>query len=331
MAVFTVISPSLLSTWLQDFEVGHLLKLEGISAGIENTNYFVTTDCTVHQGAFVLTIFEKLSAAQLPFYLEFMRVLAEADVTVPRPIANRRGEILHTLVGKPCALATRLDGNVELNPTPEHCRQVGAALAAMHEVGARYQQQSPSLMLANPRGLAWWQEVLPSVLPYLPQTLRNLLQEEVEKQSEVSLSADYAALPRGPVHADLFRNNVLFAGSREVPRLGGLIDFYFAGVDTWLFDVAVTVNDWCINLASGAVDAARYDALVGAYHEVRPFTDAERRLWSMALRAAALRFWLSRLYDYYLPRQAETLTPHDPTHFERILCLRRAQTLLLPF
>ena len=278
----------------------------------------------------MLTIFEKLTREQLPFYLEFMRTLAQAGVNVPLPIANRQGQILHSLCDKPCALATRLEGGFELDPNPAHCRQVGAALARLHEVGLDYQKQRPDLMLDNPRGLNWWQQTLPLVGPHIPPALQRLLVQEVRDQAEYATASDYAVLTRGPVHADLFRNNVLFAGSREQPRLGGFIDFYFAGVDTWLFDVAVTVNDWCIDVPTGAIDLPRYEALLRTYAEVRPFSTAEQRAWPMMLRAAALRFWMSRLYDFYLPRAAETLTPHDPSHFERVLRQRRLHDHPLP-
>jgi homoserine kinase type II len=245
-------------------------------------------------------------------------------------MANRQGQILHHWCNKPCALATRLQGEFELNPTPEHCRQVGAALARMHEVGLDYRRQRPELMLDNPRGLSWWQETLPRVLPHTSPALQQLLTQELQAQTEYASTPDYAQLSRSPVHADLFRNNVLFAGTHDQPRLGGFIDFYFAGVDTWLFDVAVTVNDWCIDLATGAIDAPRYAALLHAYALVRPFSPAEHRAWPMMLRAGALRFWISRLYDFYLPRAAANLTPHDPAHFEHVLRLRRLHEHSLP-
>jgi homoserine kinase type II len=141
------------------------------------------------------------------------------------------------------------------------------------------------------------------------------LRAEIHAQQAFAGSDTYHQLARGPVHADLFRNNVMFDGE----RLTGFFDFYFAGCDTWLFDVAVTVNDWCIDLETGALDLPRARAMLDAYHAVRPFTAAERNAWQPMLQAGALRFWLSRLYDFYLPREAEMLTPHDPTHFERIL------------
>jgi homoserine kinase type II len=137
----------------------------------------------------------------------------------------------------------------------------------------------------------------------------------MQYQEEFAASATYHAITQGPIQADLFRNNVMFDGE----RLTGFFDFYFAGCDTWLFDVAVTVNDWCIDLGSGALDTARVRAMLTAYHATRPFTDAEKQAWQAMLRASALRFWLSRLYDFHQPREAEMLTPHDPAHFERIL------------
>jgi homoserine kinase type II len=183
-------------------------------------------------------------------------------------------------------------------------------LAKMHVAGQDYPLYQPNL-----RGLEWWRETTPVVLPYLPDDAQRLLRAEMHFQEALAASALYESLPRGPIHADLFRNNVMFDGE----RLSGFFDFYFAGCDTWLFDVAVTVNDWCIDLDTGATDPARVRAMLDAYRAERPFTSAEEAAWPALLRAAALRFWLSRLYDFYLPREAEMLTPHDPTHFERIL------------
>jgi homoserine kinase type II len=142
-----------------------------------------------------------------------------------------------------------------------------------------------------------------------------LLRSELAFQNHTAQSAAYAALPRGPVHADLFRDNVMFEGE----RLTGFFDFYFAGVDTWLFDLAVCLNDWCIDLPSGAHHPARAQAMLGAYNQARPLSAPERALLPALLRAGALRFWVSRLWDYHLPRAASMLTPHDPSHFERVL------------
>jgi homoserine kinase type II len=306
MAVFTPVSLDDLHQWLTQFSLGKPLAVKGISSGIENSNFFLTTET----GEYVLTIFEQLTFEQLPFYLELMRHLAGHGVLVPMPIANRNGAILHTLHGKPCSIVTRLDGRSQLEPTPVHCAGVGAMLAKMHLAG-----QGFPLQQSNLHGLDRWRDTTPIVLPYLRKEIQQLLRDEIRTQEAFAASAIHHQLPRGPVHADLFRDNVMFVGE----RLSGFFDFYFAGCDSWIFDVAVTVNDWCIDLETGALDEARVRALLDAYHAVRRFTAAEKAAWRTMLRAGALRFWLSRLVDFYLPREAKMLTPHDPMHFERIL------------
>jgi homoserine kinase type II len=314
MAVFTPVSIDDLAQWADQYDIGKVLAVKGISSGIENSNFFVTTE----RAEYVLTVFEKLSFAQLPFYLKLMRHVAERGVLVPHPIANRHGELLASLHGKPAALVTKLEGGCQMAPKPHHCAEVGAMLAKLHLAAQDYALRQPNL-----RGLEWWRETVPVVMPFLPPSEQELLRAELAFQEDHAASAAFARLPRGPVHADLFRNNVMFDGD----RLTGFFDFYFAGVDTWLFDVAVTVNDWCVNEPDGALDPARTRALLGAYHAVRPFSDDEAQSWRTMLRAGALRFWLSRLYDLHLPRDAEMLTPHDPAHFERILRERIAQPI----
>jgi homoserine kinase type II len=316
MAVFTTVSLEQLSGWIAQFSLGQARAIKGISSGIENSNFFITTDT----GEYVLTLFEKLSAEQLPFYLCLMRHLAQRGVLVPEPIANRSGDIIHTLNGKPASIVTKLEGEHQMAPQPQHCAAVGAMLAKMHLAAQDFEIRQPNL-----RGLPWWRETAPIVLPHLPAEAQQLLRDEMVFQETFAAGDVYAELLGntegplfGPIHADLFRNNVMFDGD----RLTGFFDFYFAGCDTWLFDLAVTVNDWCIDVDSGQLDLPRARAMLDAYHGVRPFTAAETQAWQAMLRAAALRFWLSRLYDFYLPRDAEMLTPHDPVHFERILRLR---------
>jgi len=306
MAVFTAVTLDDLSQWIKQFPLGRALALDGISSGIDNSNFFLTTE----RGEYVLTIFENLRFEQLPFYVQLMRHLAERGIPVPAPVPNADGELVVALQDKPAIIVSRLSGASQMDPQPVHCAEVGAMLARMHLAGRDYALQQPNL-----RGLDWILATAPEVQPYLSDGEATLLRNETAFQSAFAAGSTYAALPRGPVHADLFRNNVMF----EDERLSGCFDFYFAGVDTWLFDVAVTVNDWCIDLASGRLDAARVRALLGAYHAARPFTQDEAAAWQPMLRAGALRFWLSRLYDLHLPRAAELLTPHDPTHFERIL------------
>ena len=306
MAVFTAVSLDQLDDWIVQFPLGRARALDGIASGIENSNFFLTTE----RGQYVLTIFEVLTFAQLPFYLELMRHLAEHGVCVPAPVPNINGELVVALHGKPAAIVSKLDGNPQMAPCGVHCAAVGSMLARMHLAGRDFALQQPNL-----RGLAWWNQACPSVLPYLDMDTAALLRAELDFQNTFAASPTYAALTQGPVHADLFRNNVMFDGE----RLTGFFDFYFAGCDSWLFDMAVAVNDWCIDQDSGVLDAARVHAMLAAYHQVRPFTDDEQRAWQPMLRAAALRFWLSRLVDFHRPRAAHMLTPHDPKHFERIL------------
>ena len=306
MAVFTAVSLDDLAPWLKQFPLGTASAIKGIASGIENSNFFIATE----RGDYVLTIFENLGFDQLPFYLNLMRHLADHGVLVPAPVPNDQDALVVALHGKPAAIVSKLAGSSQMAPEPVHCAAVGAMLAKMHVAAQSFTMAQPNL-----RGLPWWQETTPLVLPFLDENNAALLRSELAYQTTFAASADYDRLPRGPVHADLFRNNVMFDGE----RLTGFFDFYFAGCDSLLFDVAVTVNDWCIDLDTGALDPARVRAMLDAYHAVRPFSDAEQAAWQPLLRAAALRFWLSRLYDFHQPRAAEMLTPHDPGHFERIL------------
>jgi homoserine kinase type II len=318
MAVFTEVSEREAGTLLRELKLGELREMRGIQSGIENTNYFVTAEDMLGQREFELTLFERLTFEQLPFYLHLMKHLAQHGIPVPDPAADRNGDILHTVCGKPAALVNKLEGKHELAPGPDHCAQVGAMLARMHLAGRDYTRQQPNL-----RGLAWWNETVPVVLPFVTPAQSALLQSELAFQNHVAASSAYAALPRGPVHADLFRDNVMF----DAGRLTGFFDFYFAGVDTWLFDIAVCLNDWAIDLPTGRHDPERASAFVHAYAGVRPLSAAERQLLPAMLRAGALRFWISRLWDFHLPREASLLKPHDPTHFERVLRERVAHPL----
>ncbi len=316
MAVFTQVSDNEARELLRQLQLGELHALRGIEGGIENTNYFVTCD----EGEFVLTLFERLTAAQLPFYLHLMKHLAHKGIPVPDPRANKAGDILHTVCGKPAAVVNRLAGRSQLAPEAVHCAAVGGMLARMHLAGRDYDRQQPNL-----RGLPWWNETVPVVLPHIGPDQAALLRAELAYQNHIAASPAYAALPRGPVHADLFRDNVMFEGA----QLTGFFDFYFAGVDSFLFDLAVCLNDWCIDLPTGAHDAHRATAMIDAYQAVRALTAAERSLLPALLRAGALRFWISRLWDYYLPREASMLTPHDPSHFERVLRQRARHPVTL--
>ncbi|MDP3621863.1 MAG: homoserine kinase [Polynucleobacter sp.] len=318
MAVFTPIELSDIAHWIStDFAIGKAKAIRGIQGGIENSNFFLDTEMGGSPQEYVLTIFERLSAAQLPYYLELMRHLANQGIPVPKPIANHAGTILFDLKSKPAAIVSKLPGVSRMEPNSQQCAMVGSMLAKMHLAGSSFAGDQPNL-----RSLPWWRETAPKILPHLSAEQSALLNDELHFQEVFFASTQYQNLPAGASHCDLFRDNVLFEGEGSQERLGGFFDFYFAGTDKWLFDLAVTINDWCL-AKDGGLDADRTQALVTAYQSVRPLTADELQGGSAMLRAAALRFWISRLWDFYLPRDAQMLTPHDPKHFERILLHRR--------
>lgn len=301
MSVFTKVSPDEARAWLKNYVLGDLLELKGISDGIENTNYFLTTA----HGRYVLTLFERLSEQDLPFFVGLMAHLANHGVPCPRPVADLNDRMVGRLNGRPAAIVSRLPGTPVRSPTSAQCGQVGEVLADLHLSGRTYAHAIP-----NPRGTEWREDTAPRVRHHLSLQRAALLDEEMRFQSRHA----FADLPQSVVHADLFRDNVLFDGD----TLGGVIDFYFACRDVQLYDVAIAVNDWCID-AEGELDQARSLALLAAYHARRPFNAAEHDAWPAMLRRAALRFWLSRLYDLHFPRPGELTHAKDPEHFARIL------------
>ncbi|MDH5349382.1 MAG: homoserine kinase [Betaproteobacteria bacterium] len=310
MSVYTPVSQAELAAWLRNYSVGALRALEPIKSGIENTNYFVTTS----QGRYVLTLFERLPAAELPFYLELMAHLARHGIPCPAPIADLANALLGELNGKPAALVTRLPGRSIERPGAHECAELGALLARMHLAGRSY-----GGYLDNPRGPRWWRVAARDLRPFLDAARSKLLEAELDFQA----GQRFPDLPRGPVHADLFRDNALF----DDGRLSGVFDFYFAGVDCLLYDVAVCANDWCLAdpVADRGLDPGLTRAFLAAYDALRPFSAVERAAWPAMLRAAALRFWLSRMHDLHLPRPGELVHAHDPEHFRLVLERRIAE------
>jgi homoserine kinase type II len=310
MAVYTEVSAEEAQTLLTKLKLGTLLGLKPISSGIENTNYFVSSSA----GEWVLTLFERLKPEELPFYLELMRHLAQRGLPVPEPQADGQGSLVLRVGEKPAAVVNRLEGESLEAPDLHHCAQLGATLARMHLAVSDFALAQPNL-----RGLAWRENTARTVRPYLDEAARALLDREIAHQQALHASPAYQQLPAGAVHADLFRDNALFAGLPGRERLSGVFDFYFAGTDTFLFDLAVALNDWCVDLDTGELDLARAEACAAAYQAERPLSGTELRLLPALRRTAALRFWLSRLADWHQPRAASLLQPKPPLHFERVL------------
>jgi homoserine kinase type II len=306
MAVYTDLLVDEVAAFFGVLGLGRPRSVRGIMTGIENTNYFVGTET----GEYVLTLFERLTREHLPFYLHLMKHLAARGMAVPNPIASGSGKILHELKGRPAVVVNRLAGESVTAPSESHCRSIGKFLARMHLAGRDYPRYQD-----NPRGLAWWAEVTPVVSRCISDGQRSLLSSELAFQKGIAASPSYGQLPKGPVHADLFRDNALFDGE----QLTGVFDFYFAGCDALLFDIAVCLNDWCVDGCTSRQHDGRADAFLSGYESVRMLTPPERALLPAMRRAGAFRFWLSRLWDLHLPREAALLNAHDPSHFERIL------------
>jgi homoserine kinase type II len=307
MSVYTKVSFEELSAWLARYAISPLVELAPIASGIENTNYFVTTE----RERLVLTLYERLPAEDLPFYLNLMAHLAHHDVPAPEPIADRSGTYFSVLNSKPASLVTRLDGSPVMAPAAAHCAQIGRTVAELHVATATFRGRH-----ANPRGATWRTQAARAVRRFLAPDQLDLLNTEMDMQRKTARRR----LPHGAIHGDLFRDNALFVDG----NLSGIIDFGFAATDALAYDLAITVNDWCIT-EDGELDPERTRALTDAYQAVRPLTNDERDAWPLLLRLGALRFWLSRLYDLYLPRPGELTHAHDPGHFERVLRARVAR------
>jgi len=304
MSVYTTIEHNELEDFLAHYPAGKLKQFEGISAGIENTNYFVDTD----KDRFVLTIFEALSKDELPYFLDLMAHLAEHQVPSAHPQADNQQHYLRELKGKPAALVKRLTGKSVEHPSASQCAALGKALGHLHLAGQDFPHHR-----ANERGPHWWHQTTEAVMSHLDNEDQQLLSNELHFQKQHA----HDDLPRGVIHADLFRDNALFDGE----ELTGIIDFYYACNDVLLYDVAVTANDWC-SYENGSLDKARLDALLNAYQNERSLTAQEQQAWPVMLRAAALRFWLSRLQDKHFPREGEITHIKDPDAFKRILINR---------
>jgi homoserine kinase type II len=312
MSVFTSVSVQELQAWLQGYSIGEVVELKGISSGITNTNYFVITT----QNKYVLTLFEHNTMDELPYFIDLMSHLATHGVPCPQPITNDSGISLHMLNGKPAVLISCLNGHDITVPEVKHCAEVGAVLAKMHVAGQSFVERGIDQAAKphrNPRDADWRVKIAGLVMPHIPAEDQQLLKATLAFQSALDISE----LPTGIIHADLFRDNVLFDGD----KVGGLIDFYYACNDLLAYDLAIAVNDWCVQ-ADGALDRARLNAMLEAYQAIRPLTKAEQDAWNSMLRIAALRFWLSRLHDKIYPQDGELTHAKDPDHFKNILKLR---------
>lgn len=314
MSVFTPLERPVLEDFLALYGLGRLRDFRGIAEGSENSNFFVSLE----KGEFVLTLVERGPVQEMPFFIELLDVLHEADLPVPYALRTKDGAALRQLEGKPALLQPRLAGRHERSPNNHHCQEVGNLLARLHLATRERIIERPS-----DRGLSWMLHEGQAFQSHLSGNAATLLADALEEIAR--LLAEQPALPRANLHADLFRDNVLFDG----PHLAGVIDFYNACSGWMLYDLAIAVNDWC-STEDGALDGPRARALLAAYATKRPFTALEAELWPEMLRVACVRFWLSRLIAAEAFAGQDVLI-HDPMEFERRLAQRQTVGIRLPF
>lgn len=314
MSVFTPLARPELETFLAPYGLGRLRDFQGIVAGSENTNYFISLE----QGEFVLTLVERGPVQDLPFFIELLDVLHEADLPVPYALRTTDGSALRELAGKPALLQPRLPGKHVSEPNTQHCVQIGELLGHLHLA-----TRDHVLERKTDRGLDWMLTEGAELVSHLDPASGGLLKtalEEIER-----LKPGIMALPRSNLHADLFRDNALFEGT----HLTGLIDFYNACSGPMLYDLAIALNDWC-SREDGQIDPQRARAMLGAYAALRPFTSGEAELWPTMLRVGCVRFWLSRLIAAESHAGQDVLI-HDPMEFQKRLEQRQKTHIPLPF
>lgn len=322
MSVYTSVSQTELEAFLENYEIGELVSHRGISAGIENTNYFVTTEQQGSQQEWVLTLFEKHEADELVFFMDLIQYLATNNVPTAHPAIQKNGNIIGKLNGKPATIVSRLSGATldKCFPNIKQCEAIGAALANFHRTGQSFTGQRHS-----DRGAEWRHETGTKMLAYVQGEDKALLQSELDFQQSLLATSSYQQLEQGVIHADLFRDNAMFEGD----KLTGIIDWYYATNDVLLYDLAVVATDWCYFDDNSGIDKDKLSALIQAYHQVLPLSENEQVCWQGVLRAAALRFWLSRLYDWHFPREGELTQTKDPDEYKQKLKVIRSSENLL--
>jgi homoserine kinase type II len=308
MSVYTSVEIEQLEQFLKRYEIGKMLDFRPIAAGITNTNYNLDTE----QGGFVLTLYEHHSDDELDYMLNLQQHLAERSVRCSQPVKDRRGEFYSYLNNRPAAVIHRLPGEVTATPDPAQCASIGSELARFHLAGMDFSGFRP-----NPRGLDW----IVAVRDMLGDNLAGADRQAAEATLAVARGANLDSLPRGAIHADLFHDNALYTGG----SLGGILDFDYACTDSFVFDIAVLLNDWCVD-ESYQLIAARSSVILDAYQRLRPLQPDETEALPLMLRICALRFWLSRLYDKTFPLSGELTFIKCPDAFREMHRLRGMQS-----
>ena len=305
MAVYTEVPDDALAAFLAEYDIGQLVAYKGIAEGVENSNFYLETD----RGRFILTLYEKRVAPEdLPFFVGLMDHLAAKGLDCPTPVHGRDGKALRRLCGRPAAIVTFLKGVSVKRILAEHCRSVGDALAELHQDGADFGRER-----ANALGPSGWRPLFERSAPRAHEVQKGLA-GEIEKELAWLESHWPADLPRGVIHADLFPDNVFFLGN----EVSGLIDFYFACTDFLAYDLAICLNAWCFE-ADGSYNVTKARAMAGGYAARRPLAAAERAALPALLRGGAVRFLLTRLYDWLHRPEGALVTPKNPLEYWRKL------------
>lgn len=301
MAVYTQIPDSELKEYLARYDIGDLHSLKGIAEGVENSNYLLSTDA----GMYILTLYEKrVNPDDLPFFLGLMDHLSANGVDCPQPVSLKSGENLSTLAGRPSAIISYLDGNSVRRPKPDHCRQLGEALAKLHLAGDGFELQRPNALTVKD-----WRPLF-QLSEAKAGTVATDLGELISAELSYLESNWPKDLPSGIIHADLFPDNVFFLKD----QLSGIIDFYFACNDLLAYDIATCINAWCFE-ADFSFNVTKAKALINGYQNVRKLTDEEIENLPLLCRGSALRFLLTRLYDWLNVPPGALVVPKDPSEY----------------
>ena len=306
MAVYTSINSSDLNDWIEKFNFKDLVNFKGISSGVTNSNYLIQ----MAHSNYILTIFEHNNIEELPFYIDLMTYLAKENFLCPRPIENKNGQALGLLKEKPALMVSFLDGKEKVIRSPKSCYLVGQYLAKLHLTANNFPQLNK-----NTRGLDWVSDMYLNLKKYLSLEDQGILELEINYHKEM----DKVELPEGIIHGDLFKDNGLFLND----KVSGFIDFYYACNEKFIYDIAIAINDWCID-QDGQINKSMFLEFIKGYRSERKLTDNEQEYLNVALRLAALRFWLSRLEDFYNAKEGEITSIKDPKHFKDILLDRQA-------
>jgi homoserine kinase type II len=317
MAVYTEVSDEELEAFLADYDIGEARSCKGIAEGVENSNYLLTTTA----GTYMLTLYEKrVDPRDLPFFLGLMEHLAARGIPCPVPVRGRDGSALRSLAGRPTAITTFLSGMWPRRIEAAHCGPLGEALARLHAAGGDFDLRRP-----NALSVAGWRPLLEGARSRAHEVMPGLAEELAE---ELALfESDWPGdLPAGVIHADLFQDNVFFLHT----RLSGIIDFYFACNDLLAYDVAICLNAWCFE-PDRSFNVTKARALIGGYQRVRPLSDAEKAAMGLLARGAALRFLLTRLYDWLHTPAGALVRRKDPLEFLAKLRFHRGVTDLASY